>query len=126
MNNTVYSKPGSRHSEAIRGLEYFTEDLKILDSRLTEVSSRSNRFEARQGIEHFQNQFYIQQKNIHDLMHKFREHEPVLEQQAQKHASEVSMAQIEKEKKLLDDYDQLEKVISELKHEFDVFLGQWM
>jgi len=126
MNYTSFGIPGSRHSEAIRGLDFYGEDLKILENRLSEVASRNDSFEARQGIEHFQNQFDIQQKNIHDLLHKFREHEPVMIQEAQKHASQVSLAQVEKEKKLLDDFDQLEKVIKELRHEFNIFLSKWM
>lgn len=116
----------NRRSNAVRGLSFYKEEVNILEQRLIEVANKNSSFEARQGIEHFQNQFDIQQKNIHDLRHKFREHEPVMSLEAQKHASEVSQAQIEKEKKLLDDYDQLEKVINELKLEFITFLDKWM
>jgi len=126
MSNSSNTSPVTTHKDALRGLDFYNEDLKILEGRLAEVASKNNSFEARQGIEHFQNQFDIQQKNIHDLMHKLREHEPVMAREAQKHASQVSLAQVEKEKKLLDEYVQLEKVINELRQEFNIFLSKWM
>lgn len=94
--------------------------------RLDEVASRNTSFEARQGIEHFQNQFDIQEKNIHDLKHKIDEHVQTMGHDAQLHQGRVDQNLKEKEKELMDEYAQLEKVINELRHEFNNFLSKWM
>jgi hypothetical protein len=94
--------------------------------RLDEVALKNTSFEARQGIEHFQNQFDIQEKNIHDLRHKIDEHVHLMGSDAQTHQGKVEQDHKEAEIQLMDQYAQLEKVINEVRHEFNYFLSKWM
>ena len=64
MSYTNASNLGVQHNEWLRKLEFYKEDLDILEKRLLEVSDKNTSTEARAGIEHFQNQFMIQRKNI--------------------------------------------------------------
>jgi hypothetical protein len=126
MSYTSNADPGNPHSEALRGMDFYNEDLKILRNRLAEVASKNNSFEACQGIEHFENQFEIQQHNIHHLRHKFKDHLHLMSAEAFAHAGQINEANQENGKKLMDEFSQLENVIKDLRREFNVFLGKWM
>ena len=117
---------GTRHSDAIRGLNFYREEFKYMKVRLDEVASKNTSFEARQGLEHFQNQFDIQERNIHDLKHKIDDHVHAMGYDAQTHEGKVSQAHKEMEKDLMEQYSQLERVIYEVRHEFNNFLSKWM
>lgn len=126
MSYTNITNIGIQHTDAIRGLSFYKEEINILEERLFEVASKNNSFEARQGIEHFQNQFVIQHNNIHDLRHKFERHEANMAADANMHMGRVNQVFIEEEQTLLNDYKSLEKVIKELRREFNQFLSKWM
>jgi len=126
MSYTSIPDPGNPNSEALRGLDFYNEDLKILRNRLSEVASKNNSFEACQGIEHFENQFEIQQHNIHHLRHKIKDHQHLMSAEAFTHAGHINDMQLENEKKLADEFSLLENVINDLRREFNVFLSKWM
>ena len=126
MSYTSIHNIGVHHTDAIRGLSFYKEEISILEQRLFEMASRNNSFEARQGIEHFQNQFVIQQNNIHDLRHKFDRHEANMATDANTHAGQVNPIYIREEDVLMNDYKNLEKIIKELRREFNLFLSRWM
>lgn len=126
MSYTNITNIGTKHIDAIRGLSFYKEELNILEERLFEVASKNNSFEARQGIEHFQNQFVIQHNNIHDLRHKFEKHGANMAMDANTHMGRVNQVFIEEEQTLMNDYKNLEKIIKELRREFNLFLSKWM
>ena len=126
MSYISITNVGTRHSDAIRGLNFYREEFKYMKIRLDEVASKNTSFEARQGLEHFQNQFDIQEKNIHDLKHKIDEHVQSMGYDAQSHQGRVNQEHKETERGLMDEYAQLEKVINEVRHEFNNFLSKWM
>ena len=126
MSYTSVSNIGNGHSDAMRGLNFYKEELRILELRLFEVASKNNSFEARQGIEHFQNQFVIQQNNIHDLRHKLDKHDANMAVDANMHAGHVNQVFIQEEQDILNEYRRLEKIIKELRREFNLFLSKWM
>ena len=57
----------SEHGEWLSKLDFYNDELKIMQSRLEEVNGKNTTKEVRKEIEHFQNQFIIQQKNTADL-----------------------------------------------------------
>ena len=126
MSYVSITNVGTRHADAVRGLTFYRDELKIMAGRLDEVALKNNSFEARQGMEHFHNQFAIQEKNIHDLKHKIDQHVEDMGRDAQTHQGRVDEGHVIVEKGLLDDYTELEKVIGELRHEFNRFLSKWM
>jgi hypothetical protein len=126
MSYTSINNIGIQHPDAIRGLSFYKEEVSILEKRLFEVAANNNSFEARQGIEHFQNQFVIQQNNIHVLRHKFEQHESNIAADASTHSGRVNQIYIQEEENLMNDYKYLEKIIKELRREFYLFLGKWI
>jgi hypothetical protein len=126
MSYTSITKMENLHDEALRGLNFYKEDIDILEKRLVEVAAKNSSFEARQDIEHFQNQFVVQQNNIHDLKHKIKIHVHELSVQSSTHGGRVETERLGIEKELADEYQDLEKVINEMRHEFNRFLSKWM
>lgn len=126
MSYTNITNIGTQHTDAARGLSFYKEEINILEERLFEVASKNNSFEARQGIEHFQNQFVIQHNNIHDLRHKFEKHETNMAADANAHQGRINQFYVEEEQALMNEYKNLEKIIKELRREFNLFLSKWM
>lgn len=126
MSYISVTKMDNRHDEALRGLEFYKQDLQIQESRLREIAGKNTSFEVRQSIEHFQNQFIVQRNNIDELRHKLNEHLQLLGKDAQQHEGRVGIDLVDSEGQLSEEYMMLEKVINELRHEFNTFLSKWM
>ncbi|BAU55058.1 hypothetical protein MgSA37_03239 [Mucilaginibacter gotjawali] len=60
------------HNDALRGLEFYKQELTILQERLEEIAADNTDVEVLEKVDHFQNQFIIHQRYIDDLMHDIR------------------------------------------------------
>ena len=126
MSYTNVSNLNSLPTEILRGLIFYKEEIKILQDRLEEVSSRNNSFEARQGIEHFQNQFVMHQNNIDELKHNLNLLVEKMAKDAMQHGGRIEKEEVNEEEKLNDEFVMLEKVIKDMRKEFNLFLSKWM
>lgn len=126
MTYTNVSNLNSLPAEILRGLIFYKEEIKILQDRLEEVSSKNNSFEARQGIEHFQNQFVMHQNNIDELKHNINLLVEKMAKDAMQHGGRIEKEDVNEEEKLNDEFVMLEKVIKDMRKEFNVFLSKWM
>jgi hypothetical protein len=97
-----------------------------MDSRLAEIAAKNSSFEARQGIEHFQNQFIIQKNNMYELNHEINLYVQKLGDDSKLHQGRVEAGKIEEHNVLQEKYEVFEKVMNGLRHEFNDFLGKWM
>jgi hypothetical protein len=109
-----------------KGLDFYKDELSIMNARLLEVSSKNNSQEALQGIEHFQNQFMIQRKNIQDMKHEVRTYKSHIGSDIQHHAGHVNAELLSDGKSLKDKYENFEKLMNGLRHEFKAYLSKWM
>jgi hypothetical protein len=114
------------HKDWLNALGFYKDEIHALERRLAEVASRNTAFEARQGIEHFQNQFVIQRNNIDEFRHRVNEHENEAHLYADSHQWKVDEARDGSHGLLRTDFESLEKVIHELRAEFNLFLAKWM
>jgi len=71
MNDTLLNY---EHTDWLRAIEFYKDDLSVLQKRLAEVAFKNNRESVEAGIEHFQNQFLIQKNNLDELRHYVNEH----------------------------------------------------
>jgi len=97
-----------------------------MDSRLTEVANKNNSFEARQGIEHFQNQFLVQQKNISDLRHEVNNYVKKLADNTQQHSGQIHESLVPEHNSLHEKYENFEMIMNGLRHEFNEYVAKWM
>ena len=119
-------KAGTDHTMWVKGLEFYRDELELMSKRLLEVSGKNTGEEANKGVEHFQNQFIIQQKNISDLKHGVRNYVKGLSDEAKVHAGHVNENFIAERNILRDRYEQIEQIMNSLRHEFNEFLSKWM
>lgn len=109
-----------------KGLDFYKDELVILDKRLAEVSSKNSNREAAEGVEHFQNQFMIQRKNIRDIKHDINDYNAAIIADVEQHAGHVH-AELQANGLLIKEkYESFEKVMNGLRHEFNAFLSKWM
>lgn len=125
MSYVNLQQVGAEHSEWIKGLDFYKDDLRVLVHRLEEVAASHESPEARSGMEHFQNQFIIQRNNIDELTHKIREHIHQVSQDPGLEASQVQAELLAEHENLQDEYRTLEKVINELRKEYNAYLLQF-
>lgn len=95
-----------------------------LDSRLQDLAGPQSTEDVRIEIDHFHNQFYIQQLNIHDLKHAIRTHQHQIDSEMQLHNGQVNDETINDHERLYDNFQQLEHTLKDLKNDFTVFIDR--
>ncbi len=126
MPYTAVAHIGHEHQDWLRALNFYKDELSILDNRLKEVAIKNTTLEATQGVEHFQNQFLIQRNNIDELSHRIREHSAKISREAEATAGHVEKVLVTEHQTLREDYLGLEQVLQELRHDFNRFLSKWL
>ncbi|MEP7372766.1 MAG: hypothetical protein ABI675_05205 [Chitinophagaceae bacterium] len=126
MSYTTVTQIGTDHLEWLKKIDFYEEEFDILQKRLEEIVSKNNGREAMAGVEHFQNQFAIQRNNIDELRHSVNEHAGKVSADAKKHAGKMETGFVGEHKELKDRVRIFEKIVNDLRQEFNVFLAKWM
>jgi hypothetical protein len=119
-------RAGTDHTIWAKGLEFYRDELELMSKRLLDISAKNTSEEPSKGIEHFQNQFIIQQKNIGDLRHEVRNYVKGLSNDAKDHGGHVNEIFLTQGEGLREKYELLEQIMNSLRHEFNAFLSKWM
>lgn len=114
------------HGDALRGLEFYEQELVILQKRLEEIAGDNTGHDVAVSIEHFQNQFLIQNNNIDELKHKIKENLKAIESQVMSSAGFVDQDSMSLNADLYDQYLTQEKIVNDLRQEFNRFASKWM
>lgn len=93
------------------------DELNQLSLELETVSKGKDSKEVLTDVEHFQNQFYIQQMNFHDLNHAIKSHAHKLTAEGNQHPPET----INQHETLHEQFIHLEDLLEKLKEEFNGF-----
>lgn len=93
-----------------------------LKSKLQQLSTNLQDKQSLQGLEHLQNQFYIQLINIHDLKHAIREHEQIATWELDRNG-QVSDATWSAHEELHDQYQHLQTTLQYVQQEFKHFVA---
>lgn len=114
------------HSDALRSLDFYKQEITILTKRLEEIAADNTGHEATEKVEHFQNQFLIQHNNIDELKHRMHENLNKIENQVKDSAGFISQSSAAENVELYDQYLTEEKIINEVRQEFNRFASKWM
>lgn len=121
MNNETIQQMNDEHNTWLRSLKFYKNEIGLLKNKLTEMCSHKSGRDAAVNLEHFENQFTIQEKNIHTLDHNIKE---VLQQTSARPEPAHSYQEIAQKHELLrDKFIQEERIINELRNEFTRFAG---
>ena len=126
MSYTTITRIGTDHTIWQKGFGFYKDELDIMESRLTEIAKRNPTFQARQGVEHFQNQFIVQRNNIDELKHEVNIYVSKLGTDAQQHGGRMESHMIDEHATLHEKYEDFERVMNILRHEFNEYLSKWM
>ncbi len=126
MSYTTESNLSVEHGLWLVSLNFYEKELDILENRLAEVAEKNTDAAARAGVEHFQNQFIVQRNNIDELKHTVNEHKHLVFEDAKHHAGRVASSRVDDHKKIDDAVKTFEKIINDLRNEFNDFLSKWM
>lgn len=100
--------------------EEFTRD----ESKLQETTRQTLSREQLQDVEHLHNQFHIQLINIHDLKQSIKAHDRKMNFEKVAFNGFVNEDSLTRHESLLEEFQQLEQTLLELRDEFNQYLNQ--
>ncbi len=117
----------NEHNDWLRGLSFYKDELQILKNRLTEVASKNTGSDAVNMMNHYENQVTLQTTNIDTLRHDINSNlETIVAQLNDNTPGYIDTQLVDKHNTLRDNYFTQEKVVNELRHEFNRFAAKWM
>jgi hypothetical protein len=126
MSYTNATHLTTSREECMKTLDFYGKELEISNNRLLEVAEKNTGGEAVTGIEHFQNQFIVQRRNISELRHRITANHHHAAGDAQQHAGKVEKTVVGENDQITEDMKIFEKIFNELRQEFKMFLAKWM
>jgi dGTP triphosphohydrolase len=121
----VLNLPNHPH-ELLQLLTFYEQELKTLEKLLSEVVGKNTSREALTEAEHFQNQFFIQKKNMEELEKRIQRHHQQTADNAKNHAGKVDERLLGENEAIGEEISGLEKVIAELRSAYKSYLSKWM
>jgi hypothetical protein len=125
MKTAVYAQHFD-HAAWINKLKFYRDEITILTKRLEEISSKNNRKDVLALVDHFQNQFLIQENNINNILHLIKRDEKKLTLEMAAHPVAVDHKKKDDHFKEREDVETFEKSFNDLRTEFKTFAAKWM
>jgi hypothetical protein len=126
MSFTTVAHCGTDHAAWLKSIEFYEGEFAILNKRLLEIASKNTGVEILSQVEHFQNQFIIQQNNMDELKHLIRGHDANVSADAKQHSGKMNTLMVGEHHEVREKFERVEKIINDLRQEFNVFLAKWM
>lgn len=126
MNTTNIRHWQSTHNDWLRALNFYKEEIKILNGRLTEIAGKYTSNEVATQVEHFQNQFILHRNNEEKLEHDIRLNLEQIATDAEMQTGFVSNNLLERLRQNQQEFLSEEQHVNQLRHEFNVFCSSWM
>ena len=127
MHKISITHISNAHTDWLRALDFYKQELGLLKTRLTLIASKNTHAEVLKQVEHFENQFAIQLGNISKLAHEIKENiNSVAHDAASASAGFISGDLAVKHTALGSKFQTEEKIINDLRHSFNLFSAEWM
>lgn len=114
------------HSDALRALDFYDQELNILQNRLDEIAEDNTDDEILADVDHFQNQVVIHQRYISELRYRFHQNLKNIEDQVVHMAGFAEEDSISENEIIYEQFITEEKMFNALRHEFYRFAAKWM
>jgi D-ribose pyranose/furanose isomerase RbsD len=127
MSNQMYILDlHANHSEWLRVLDFYKDELQILTGRLSEVSAKNTKADIKVKVEQFQNRFIIQKETLDIIRHDIKAEEQLLQAEIKSNPVAVDHRKMEDNEPLRDRIEIFVKLFEELKDEFSSFAAELM
>lgn len=123
MKTSIYSQHHD-HSGWLKNLDFYNDEITIMQKKLEEVNSKNTSGEVRKSVEHFQNQLIIQKNNSDDLRHHIKREEKDIQGMIKKNPVAVDHRKAEDHSEERGKMELFEKTFNELRKEFNTFLSE--
>lgn len=120
-NTTQLNRECSSWREQLRS---YRNEMSQLRDQLQLMASGEKDKDVLTEVEHYHNQFYIQQINIHDLKQAIKTHDRRLQMEELQPAGQLSPQTIQEHEELHSQYEVLEHTLTELRNEFMHFMAK--
>lgn len=114
------------HHEWLRGLEFYSIELNILQQRLEEIAAGNTGREAAEGIGHFQNQLLIHRDYISGLKDRIQTNLEEMARETEEAAGHLEESTLSHFGQLEEQYETEEKLVNKLRKEFNRFAAKWL
>jgi len=114
------------HEDVLRGLDFYNQELIILQERLDEIAAGNSSTEVLEKVDHFQNQFVIHQRYINDLQRDIHKNLKHIEEEVSATSGFFGESKFSENEYLYEQYVTEEKIFNELRHQFNRFAAKWM
>lgn len=114
------------NNDSLRGIAFYKQELSILQERLQEVAGDNSAKEVQEKVEHFQNQFLIHGNHLDILKHDIHVNDEDIEADIMITGNQVSQSVAKEHASIHERYLTEEKMLNELRKEFNRFAAQWM
>ena len=114
------------HKQWTRELLFWKDELKSLQNRLNELVLRWTEETILAQLEHYQNQFVIQENEINELEDFINMHETNISEHFKKGEDVLDLQLVKKHIEFRNQIDTLRNLYSELKGNFFRFLSKYM
>jgi predicted nucleic acid-binding Zn-ribbon protein len=127
MNKISVSHMNNSQSRWLRSLDFYKNELNVLKNMLTEVMGKNNAPSVRKKVEHYENQFKVQNNNIDGLVHEIKDNNSRIAAGAKgSSAGYIDGELFTVHNQLEQRFDSEEQTINTLRHEFQRFAADWM
>jgi hypothetical protein len=127
MHKISVTHMNNAHGDWLRAIDFYKQELDILKARLTEIASKNSHPDVLQQVEHFENQFTIQRENMDKLAHEIHTNLASTSREVQESgAGYIDDTLLAQHHRLQERFTAEEKVIHELRHDFNRFAAEWM
>ncbi len=114
------------NKEWASNLAFYKDELKIMETRLTEIASKNSSKEILAMVEHFQNQFILQKEHIDKINHEITISKDAIVSEINKNGVSVDHRSIKDHTDARENIASFEKIYTALKTEFNTFLSPRM
>ena len=114
------------HKQWNSELMFWKDEIPTFEHRLEEIVSRYTSKDVLSKLEHFQNQFMVQETNMNQIKHAINQHVKHMENDVAEHAQHLTKETIAEHDEARDKFMTQEKIFNELRHEFNRFLIKTM
>lgn len=123
MKTSIYSQHYD-HSGWLNKLDFYNDEMKIMQQKLEEVNSKNTAIEVRKSVEHFQNQLFIQKNNSDKLRHHIKREEKEIQNSIKSNPVAVDHRKTEDHTEERSMMESFEKNFNLLRKEFNAFLSE--
>lgn len=124
MSNTAILTFEKELKDWSKSLAFYEDELKVFKGRLKEVVDKNTGENTRAQIEHYQNQFILQQEQFDLLQHAIQVQKTAVEKNVQAGDRSFKKEVVEEQNKLRDKVQTAEKIFGDTKHKFYRFLTE--